>query len=226
MACAGFFALGVFQVKRLAWKEALLARVDRHVHAAPVSAPMPAQWPTITREANEYQRISVRGRFSHDLAMRVRASTALGPGYWVMTPLRTDQGFWLLINRGFIPLDFKWPLAKLDPVNDGLQSLNGLLRITEPDGTLLQSNAPASNRWYSRDVRAMASQQGLQGAVAPFFLDATADAKSDPNAWPKAGLTVLHFNNNHLSYALTWFSLAAMTMAALVYLLLNGRKMR
>jgi surfeit locus 1 family protein len=226
LASAGFFALGVFQVKRLAWKEALLARVDRHVHAAPVPAPVPDQWPLISRESHEYQRIHVHGSFRHDLALKVRASTALGAGYWVMTPLRTDQGHWLLVNRGFIPLDVKWPSADSREKGAVRESLTGLLRMTEPEGTLLQANAPASNRWYSRDVRAMAAQQGLTGAVAPFFLDAAAQPHQDPLAWPRPGLTVLHFNNNHLSYALTWFSLAAMTLAAMVYLLVSKRPSR
>ncbi|HEY1229800.1 MAG TPA: SURF1 family cytochrome oxidase biogenesis protein, partial [Ramlibacter sp.] len=38
-ATLGFVALGVWQVERLAWKEALVARVDARVHAAPVPAP-------------------------------------------------------------------------------------------------------------------------------------------------------------------------------------------
>ncbi len=223
---AGFFALGVFQVKRLAWKEALLARIDRHVNAAAVPVPKPMQWPSVSRESHEYLRVSVQGRFRNDLALRVRASTVLGPGYWVVTPLRTTQGTWLLVNRGFIPLDFKWPMTSEGAGHADQQSLTGLLRLSEPGGTWLQSNAPASNRWYSRDVLAMANHLGLSGPVAPFFVDATALPQQDTLVWPRPGLTVLYFNNNHLSYALTWFSLAAMTLAAMMYVLLHRRKMR
>ncbi len=228
--------MGVFQIKRLAWKEALIARVDRHVHAVPVVPPGPAIWPTLTREAYEYKRLTVRGRFRHDLATRVHATTALGAGYWLLTPMLSEQGFWLLINRGFVPYDSPALAASKVTAFSEPETVIGLLRLTEPDGTLLQNNNPASGRWYSRDVQAMAKHQGLMrigvapgvpgAAVAPYFVDVVALPGQDPLAWPRPGLTVLHFNNNHLSYALTWFSLAAMTLAAMVYLLVNGRKMR
>lgn len=225
--------MGVFQIKRLAWKEALIARVDRHVHAVPVAPPSPANWSTITREAYEYKRLTVRGRFRHDLATRVQATTALGAGYWVLTPMLSEQGFWLLINRGFVPYDSPALAASKVSAFSEPEAVIGLLRLSEPDGTLLQNNDPTSGRWYSRDVLAMAKHQGLMrmaeapgAAVAPYFVDVVALPGQDPLVWPRPGLTVLHFNNNHLSYALTWFSLAAMTLAAMVYLLVNGRKMR
>jgi cytochrome oxidase assembly protein ShyY1 len=45
-------------------------------------------------------------------------------------------------------------------------------------------------------------------------------------AWPRAGLTVLHFSNNHRVYAATWFALAAMAAAAIGYLVVDERRLR
>jgi surfeit locus 1 family protein len=47
LAGAGFFSLGLWQVHRLAWKEALIARVARNVNAVPRPAPGPAEWARI-----------------------------------------------------------------------------------------------------------------------------------------------------------------------------------
>ena len=87
--------------------------------------------------------------------------------------------------------------------------MTGLLRITEPDGAFLRSNDPAANRWYSRDVAAIAKARDL-GLTAPYFVDA--DATPNPGGYPVGGLTVVRFPDNHLVYALTWFVLCALTL--------------
>lgn len=220
LACAGFLALGTWQVQRLAWKEALIAQVDRQVHAAPTPAPGPAGWAGVQAE-DQYRRVAVRGRFAYEREVLVAATTDLGSGYWVLTPLRTEQGWWLLVNRGFVPPELRGKV----PQAAGPQWVTGLLRTTEPGGAFLRHNAPQAGRWYSRDVAAIASAQGLTGAVAPYFVDAQAE-QGAPAAWPRAGLTVLRFRNDHLAYALTWFALAAMMAGALGYLLLDARRGR
>src|SRR5690606_36844343 len=83
----------------------------------------------------------------------------------------------------------------------------GLLRLSEPGGGFLRRNMPAENRWYSRDVAAIAAARGLDD-VAPFFVDAEPGAAAGADSWPRAGLTITRFSNNHLGYALTWFALA------------------
>jgi len=220
LACAGFLVLGAWQLQRLAWKEALIARVERNVQAPPVVAPGPPQWPALTRE-DEYRRLLLRGRFDFDREVLVRASTELGAGYWVLTPLRSEAGPWVLVNRGFVPPEQRAQV----PRGPEMQELTGLLRLSEPGGSLLQRNAPAAGRWYSRDVAAIAAAQGLSGPVAPYFVDAQGVPGAAPT-WPRPGLTVLRFRNDHLVYALTWFALAAMMLAAIAYVLVDARRRR
>jgi surfeit locus 1 family protein len=214
---AGLLALGIWQLQRLAWKQDLLARLEQRLQAAPVPAPGPAAWPTLSKAADEYRRVSARGRYDHGRETLVVASTALGSGYWVLTPLHTEAGDWQLVNRGFVPSAQRTRESRAASEPQGLQTVPGLLRLSEPGGSLLQRNEPAAGRWYSRDVAAIAAAHGLQGPVAPFFIDAAADATA-PEAWPRGGLTVLSFSNNHRVYALTWFALAAMVAGAMVFL--------
>ncbi|MBW8811680.1 MAG: SURF1 family protein [Lysobacter sp.] len=108
----------------------------------------------------------------------------------------------VLVNRGFVD-DAQRPA----PPPEGPLRVCGLLRISEPHGGFLRPNDPAHDRWYSRDVPAIAAAHGLPASeVAPYFLDA--DAAADPQAWPVGALTVVQFRNAHLSYALTWYGLA------------------
>lgn len=229
LAFAGFMSLGIWQVKRLAWKEALIERIDRHIHANPVPAPAPSQWPAVQRDTDEYRRVSLRGRFSHDREVLVRASTELGSGYWVMTPLLSEQGFWVLVNRGFVSPELRERGKRQDQEPTGTQDVIGLLRLSEPEGSLLQKNDAPHGRWYSRDVQAITASQALTGApVAPYFVDLAAAKGGMPSSsvWPRPGLTVVQFSNNHLVYALTWFALAAMTAGALGYLVVDERRLR
>jgi surfeit locus 1 family protein len=115
--------------------------------------------------------------------------------------------------------------------------------MTEPRGAFLRHNNPGANQWYSRDVQAIAVARGLSH-VAPYFIDAeapphdanaprTANAEALPHGGnapvvpepgpakagatvaPTPGLTVIHFHNSHLVYAITWYTLALMTAIAI-----------
>ncbi|QPC95351.1 SURF1 family protein [Mesorhizobium sp. INR15] len=214
---AGFSALGIWQLERRVWKLDLIDRVEHRLQAAPVAAPGPDAWATVSAADDEYRRLAVPGRFVDDRETLVQAVTDLGGGFWVMAPFRTDAGFIVLVNRGFVPADKRDPTARpMARVSSDLTVLHGLLRMTEPKGGFLRANDAAANRWYSRDIQAIAAAQGI-AQVAPYFIDA--DATPNPGGWPVGGLTVVSFHNSHLVYAVTWFGLALMMLGAVAYLL-------
>lgn len=206
-AFALLIALGIWQVERRAWKLALIDRVEQGVHAPAQPIPSPASWPAVTADDDEYRHVSLAGRFLHDRETLVQAVTEEGPGYWVLTPLARSDGTMILINRGFVPSDRREASTRQEGNPQGEVEITGLLRMTEPKGGFLRNNVAQHNRWYSRDVAAIAAAHGLHH-VAPFFVDA--DAGSQAGKGPIGGLTVVRFPNNHLIYALTWFALAFM----------------
>lgn len=232
-------ALGTWQLQRLQWKRDLIARVQERIHAAPVPAPGPERWETVTAESDEYRRVRAGGTFRHESATLVQGATALGAGYWVMTPLRQPDGSTVLVNRGFIP-PAEAARVRAAPQQAAAEAkaaegagpagVIGLLRLSQPGGGFLRENDPAAGRWYSRDVQAIAEARGL-GPVAPYFIDAQADpgrpagsAVPPSFAQPAAGLTVVAFSNNHLGYALTWYALALMTAGAAFWVWRDQRK--
>ncbi|MGX5660351.1 SURF1 family protein [Castellaniella ginsengisoli] len=222
-ALGGFTALGTWQVHRMYWKHALIDRVDGFLRAPPVPAPGPDAWPGLRADQDEYRRIELRGVLL-DREILVQANTRLGAGFWVMTPLRREDGSLVFVNRGFVDAAHRDPDRRGAAAPAGMVRIEGLLRLSQPGGGFLRNNAPAEGRWYSRDVSAMARSLGLP-AVAPYFVDQSADAEGastdastvEPLRWPVPGLTVVHFRDEHLGYALTWYALAAMTAAAMVY---------
>lgn len=239
MVVAGFvflvlLGLGSWQLYRLQWKEALIARVEQRVHQPAVAAPGAAEWPQIQRETHEYLNVRLSGRYLPQASVCTLASTVRGSGNWLITPLQQADGSIVLINRGFLPDRRGEPCdqqrLRQIPTESGIVSLQGLLRITEPDGGFLRHNDAGNNRWFSRDVAAIAAFRQLK-QVAPYFVDLqknelpqSAPANAANAELPVAGLTVISFPNNHLVYALTWYTLALMVAAAAVYVWRSGRR--
>lgn len=188
-----FVSLGSWQVQRRAWKLDLIERVDARIHAPAVEGPGVEDWQRITRDNDEYRVVRLRGHLRHDQETLVQASSVLGAGHWVLTPLETAQHGIVFINRGFVPPDRRAPEKRADTATDGLVEIVGLMRMPEPGGAFLRSNDPAAGRWYSRDTQALAQARGLEAArTAPYFVDlitqpvalASADAPvSDTPRW-------------------------------------------
>jgi surfeit locus 1 family protein len=222
----GFVALGTWQVQRRAWKLDLIARVDQRVHAAAVDAPGPAQWPRVTVGADEYRRVWLQGVFLYARQTYVWATTDQGSGYWVITPLRQADGSLVLINRGFVLPQWCGRTHRCAQGPQGETRVTGLLRMSEP-GVFLRRNDPARDDWYTRDVPAIAAARGLSN-VAPYFVDADATPANVTDAadWPRGGLTVISFPNNHLVYLITWYVLALMVLLASVLVGRNEYRLR
>lgn len=208
-------ALGTWQVQRLFWKLDLIERTNQRVQAAPVTPPPPGEWSLINAADYEYRHVRTSGTLLNDRETLVQAVTERGPGFWVVTPLVQADGTTVLINRGFVPADRRDPTSRAQAQVGTPVEITGLLRMTEPAGGFLRSNDPAGDRWYSRDVAAIASARNLEN-TAPYFIDA--DATANPGGFPIGGLTVIQFRNSHLTYALTWYVLALMCAAAAVFI--------
>jgi len=212
----GLILLGNWQVRRYHLKLKIANDIATRVHAPPVEAPGPGEWPRIADGHLQYLHVRLHGRFIGGQTL-VHGSSSKGYGYWVMAPLRTDRGFIVLVNRGYVAPELSGAPAstKIAPPNSEV-TLTGLLRLTEPRGGFLRHNQPSKNLWYSRDVAAIAASDKLSAnQVAPYFVDADASA-TNANApkWPVAGLTSIQIYNHSFGYAVTWYLLALGTLLA------------
>lgn len=178
-----FVSLGTWQVQRRAWKLDLIERVESRIHAPAVPAPPPERWAGVTAARDEYQPVRLRGRLLYDHEALVQAVSVLGAGFWVLTPLETADGSLVFVNRGFVPPERRDPARREEQRPEGWVEVTGLVRMPEPRGGFLRENDPAADRWYSRDVAAIAAARGLEaGRIAPYFIDLT----SAPEALPAA----------------------------------------
>jgi len=98
--------------------------------------------------------------------------------------------------------------------------VEGLLRLppAKKPAWFLPDNRSDLNYWFWIDLPAMAAADKLD-PVALFYIDA--DATPNPGGWPKGGVTRIQLANDHLQYAITWFSLAVALIV--VYFLFHRR---
>jgi surfeit locus 1 family protein len=210
-------ALGAWQIERLFWKQDLIARRDAAVTAAP--APVPKT--LAEARGMEYRHVSDEGSFLYDKEIFLGAtSDAGGQGYQVLTPLLEPGGRVVFVNRGYIPAELKDSARRSAAQIPGTVHVQGLLRLppTARPNWFLPDNRPDLNYWFWVDLAAMAAADHLD-RVAPFYIDA--DATPNPGGWPKGGVTRLTLPNNHLQYAITWFSLAIALIV--IYVLFHRR---
>ena len=209
--------LGVWQLQRLHWKLALIAEVSGHMTAPPISLDEALG---MDADSVQYHRVVLQGRFANTKEAYVFTTDAAGePVYHVLTPFLTNDGRTLLVDRGYVPKERLGPAAHSSI--DGETGLIGVWRVPDAPGAFTPSPDLAHRIWYARDVTGIAAADRVRLA-APVLIEA--DAAPNPGGWPKGGQTVVSFRNEHLSYAITWFGLAAgLAGVYLAYHISKGR---
>jgi len=206
IACALLFAilcsLGVWQLERLQWKLALIARVDGHMAAAPLPLD---QIMAMAPEEAQYRRVALGGRFDHSREAYVFTTDAGAPVYHVLTPFRCDDGKVLMVDRGEVLKEKLDPATRAPGNIAGEIHVTGVWRVPDAPGAFTPPPDMGHRIWFARDLASIAATDHLTLA-APVVIEA--DATANPGGWPKGGQTVVSFRNQHLSYAVTWFGLA------------------
>ncbi len=204
LAGAVLVSLGVWQLHRLDWKEKLIADFEARVHHPPQPL-VPAQdWPGLRLDDYVYRHVTAEGTFEHDKEVLVlRAGRP--SGFRVITPLGLDSGGYVLVDRGFVPFERKDKASRRAGQITGPTAVTGTIRAGEARNLFTPDDNPALGLYYTGAPDVIARQLGLP-TVGSFYLGT--DASPVPVGWPKGGTSAIALPNNHLVYALTWFSLA------------------
>ncbi|MGB8274334.1 MAG: SURF1 family protein [Alphaproteobacteria bacterium] len=206
-------ALGTWQVHRLHWKVALITERTERVTAPPVALPEAGA----DIAALEFRHVRASGHFLHDreLYMPARELKSGELGFQIFTPLIGEDGAVTLIDRGFVPLNKKDPATRQAGQVEGPVTVEGLIRRDGRRSRFTPDNVPEKNFWFYADIPAMARHAGLTN-VRPYYVEA--DATPNPGGLPLGGQARIVLPNDHLQYAITWYSLAiALVVIYFVY---------
>lgn len=200
---AVLLALGVWQMQRLEWKRGILAEIEARVAAAPVALPSAPD-----AEAHRYLPVRAIGTTGADELHVLVSIRGVGPGYRIVTPFATE-GRVILLDRGFVRETEKDILRppKAMTVTGNLHWPEEIDRFTpKPD--------LGRNIWFARDVSAMAGILETE----PVLLIARTVSETGPPVMPLP-VDTSGIPNDHLEYAITWFSLAAVWAGMTLFLL-------
>jgi surfeit locus 1 family protein len=209
-------SLGTWQLYRLQWKEHLLAEIEARRHAPPATLAEVEEKAKAGTDV-DYLPVTVSGSFEHAHEQYFFATNEGDVGYHVYTPLVIADGRIVFVNRGFVPEALKDPARRTQGQTVGTATMTGLARarLDAKPSWAVPDNEPAKQLYFWKDLEAMAANVAVpQGKLVPFFVDA--DATPNSGGWPRGGVTQLDLPNNHLSYAFTWYGLAAVLLVVSV----------
>ena len=194
IGAAILIGLGTWQIQRLDWKQGVLADIDSRISSAPV--PVPA---TPDPEADKYLPVQATGTVLAGEAHVLVSIKDVGPGYRIIAPFELSDGRTLLLDRGFVRDSAKDTARTTGPL-----SVTGNLHWPNEVDSYTPAPDLDGNTWFARDVPALAQALGTD----PVLLIARTTSEPAPTVTPlpvdSAGIP-----NDHLQYAITWFSLAA-----------------
>jgi surfeit locus 1 family protein len=218
--CA-FVALGLWQLDRLGQRQALNDRIEDRAARAPSS--VAEALAAGTAEELDYVAVADTGRYlaADQVAIRNRSQGGAA-GSWIVTPLVTDSGPTILVNRGFVPQ------VMVDPdtvaVPSGPVAITGYLRQSQERGAFgpqdhHDGRLPALARV---DVGRIDAQVGA--GLAPMWLQVATQDPPPPGGLPDPVPLPPLGEGSHLAYAVQWFIFAS--LGVVVYGLLLRRRAR
>jgi len=201
VGAAILIGLGTWQVQRLVWKQGILSQIEARIHAAPVAVPAQPD-----PEADKYLPVEETGYLGPQEVHVLASRKQFGAGYRIIAPFQIGERT-VLLDRGFIPTTEK------DTPRGGMTlTVTGNLHWPEETDSYTPDADIAKNIWFSRDVAAMAAALGTD----PVLIVARSDTGQGVDPFPvdSAGIP-----NDHLQYAITWFSLAIVWLGMTAFLL-------
>ena len=184
--------LGKWQIDRLYWKVDVLKKIDQKIAAAPVLLPAEP-----SESVHKYLSVEISGQFLQESIRVLASKKRYGAGYRIIHVFRTN-GRRLLVDLGFVGLETDYDIDLSSDI-----SLVGNLHWPDEVDNFTPEPDLENNIWFARDVERVAS--ALQ--TEPILIILKDSTLKDKNIKPMP-IDTTHIPNDHLQYAITWFSLA------------------
>ena len=189
-------ALGLWQLQRLDWKRGILEAIEAERNS---EASLPALTLADFENGPVYKRGQIEGRFIEGKNFLIGPRTHEGkPGYHIIAPFALDGSGVVLVNRGWVGLDYNpadidWPAHS---------TITGVLRQPDGGNMFTPPNQPEKDIWYVIDRSEIAWAKDLH-SLSPLMLYEESD-----DIIPLTESLHSLPDNNHLQYALFWFAMA------------------
>ena len=211
-------SLGTWQMQRLAWKTDLISTIEARALGQAIELPTAP----FDEELN-HQAVTLEGLWLSGTEQFVPAKTLNRElGEWLLQVLALDDGRMVLVNRGWVPLCWREDTCRVADEPE-LVRVDGLLRFGFEQGPMVPNNEPDNARWYWIDLPAIEDTLAISDLV-PGLIFATPPTDTVDTTPPIPQIPALNLRNQHLHYAMTWYSLAIVLLGIyFAYGLSRGR---
>lgn len=208
--------LGIWQLDRRDQRLSYNERVETQGETEPVALAAALDAADDPAEI-EFRRVTVEGTYDSARQFLVLAQSYQGsPGAHAVTPLVLADGRAVLVNRGFVPVtDPRAPVPGDAAPPSGVVVMSGAFQVSEEGGRVLDADPDAEaagtiGHLTRVDVDAVADR--LPYALVPGWVRVEAE-RPDRQGVPVPLLPPEPGEGPHLSYAVQWFSFAAIFLA-------------
>lgn len=212
---AVFVRLGFWQLDRLEQRQLMNAVGEERIGAEPVSLASLLAGAEGDLESLQYRRVFVIGTYNPSEEMLIRSRVHLGQaGFHVITPLVTDDGWAVLVNRGWVPLSMDTTPVEARP-ETGKHRVEGWVQLTQTRPALGPEDLPGDQVVFNRvDIGRMSEQ--ITHNLTSVFVVASGETDSDLPALVDP--PDFEGDGPHLAYAIQWFGFAAVALIGFYFL--------
>ena len=186
-----FCSLGTWQLYRLQWKQDLISQIGEGLKSTPIKYS--------NNIKKNYQNVILTGNYNFKDQIYLYSLNDKGqPGFDVITPFETISKENVLINRGWIKKEFKYS----SDINTMSNNISGMLRQVNRKNVFTPDNDLKENIWFSIDLEDVSKITGKKFNKFIVYLE-------DKNIeMPQPKKITVDVPNNHLKYAITWYSIS------------------
>ena len=200
-----FCSLGTWQIYRLQWKLDLINEINYGLNSESV--------PYSKKNIINYQKVKFSGTFDFEKQIYLYSLNSNGkPGYDIITPIKINSNEILLVNRGWISNDLK-NNKNINKMKS--KSFEGIVKKISKPNPFKPENDIKNNVWYSLKLEDLQNFTGYKLTNFVLYLQ-----NSENNLVEKKIISP-DLPNNHLKYAITWYSVA---LSILLYFLYFRKK--
>ena len=186
-----FCSLGTWQLYRLQWKQNLISQISEGLKSNSI------QYSKNIKK--NYQKVNLVGEYNFKNQIYLYSLNTKGqPGFDVITPFQTVNNEDVLVNRGWIKKEFK----NNPKINKSKKNITGMLRIANRKNIFTPDNDINKNIWFSVNL------EDLQKITDKKFNEFIVYLEDKNINIPKPKKITIDVPNNHLKYAITWYSIS------------------
>jgi surfeit locus 1 family protein len=208
LGTAILLSLGIWQLQRLAWKQEVLRAIESKILAPAVKIPQ-----TVLPDAHSLLPVRAEGRYKGDTVRVLVSQKIYGAGYRLITAFELVDGRTIMLDRGFTSVRSEIPSTP-----EGRGQVIGNLQWPQEIDSFTPENDLAANIWFARDVARLADHLKAE----PVLLVLRDSSFETEAATPLPKMTA-NIPNDHMNYAITWFSLALIWLGMSGYFLYRSR---